>query len=154
HQRRDIPVYMDHDETWRLGTVEHLERSKRLGLLAFARLEVDVADLLADGRWHWSDGITSYRPGDTRHRENVELREGSLVRATANLGTGAVVFSTDERAPRSMPMAWDDTWERGVAAVQSRRYRRAADTLDVVDLDVLDLFDERRTDPEAARVRL
>lgn len=159
HQAVDLPVYLDHDTSWRLGSGKYLLRSERLGLMAVAVLDADVEDLLADGPWFWSDSITSHRLGDTLYRTSVELRELSLVRATANCRTSPVVWANVDIATSGggaqppMRLAWRSVWERAAQALEGQRYRRAAQHLSIVDLDPLDPVSEILTDPDAARQR-
>jgi hypothetical protein len=158
HQPADLPVYFAHDDTWRLGRVRHLERSNRFGLVAVATLDADVADLLADGPWYWSDRMTCRHVSLTPQRSDAQLVEVSLVRATANCGTRPVVSAPGDLLdgePRTGLTLWQrDTWQRAALAVEATRYRTAPDHLDIVDLDPLDLVDEWRTDPDAGKARL
>jgi hypothetical protein len=158
HQPAVIPVHFDHDESWKLGEVVHLERSRR-GLMMVARLDADVADLLNDGDWFISDGITSYSTGITT-RGGVLIRELSLVRATANINTAPLCWSPGDiacgtaGAPFGLPLYWRDTWKRAGERASGMRYRPALDSLSIVDLDDLDAADEVLTDPAAARRQL
>lgn len=146
-QPADLAVHFDHDLSWRLGSVGWLGRSDRLGLMAAAVLDADVAGLLADGRWYWSDGIACRRL-DTLRRGAIRLRELSLVRATGNCGTRPVVFRPSNAGEPPMPLHWREVWQRAAEAMEAQRYRRAPDHLVIVDLD------EQRTDPVAARMAL
>jgi hypothetical protein len=160
HQPADLPVYFSHDDTWRLGAVRYLERSDRFGLLAAAVLDADVADLLADGDWYWSDRVTSRRFNDTGlDRTMATMHELSLVRATANCGTEPVVWGRGDIGlgtavePR-MNQYWREAWQRAGKGVAAQHYSyRRADHLSITDLDPLDADDEVLTDPEAAKTR-
>ena len=139
-QPADLPVHFAHDRTWRLGTIGHLERSDRWGLLAVAVLDADVHDLLADGPWWFSGHTTAWRHSQKLERSEALIHEVSLVRATANCGTRPVVVVPGDIShwsapqPRTMPLDWDATWERAAEVMPGRRFRRSA-PLHIVDLD-------------------
>ena len=156
HQPAVIPVFFEHDDTWQLGNVGHLERS-RSGLMAVSRIERDdLADLLIDGDWYFSDGTSARRSGLMKYG-NCLLEELSLVRSTANVGTRPIAWArtdiaTDSGGQPHMPLTWRDTWKRAHERMSSfsAKYRRA-DHLTILDLDELDSVDEMLTDPVAAR---
>jgi hypothetical protein len=136
HQPAPIAVHLEHDTSWQLGEVVALERSDQLGLFAAATLTADAADLLAEhGPWYWSDRISSY--GDGPYRAGIEIRELSLVPATANTRTKPVAWATGDFDPEPRPLNlwWRDSWQRAKAARGQSRYRRAPDVMDIVDLD-------------------
>jgi hypothetical protein len=138
-QPADVPVHFAHDRTWRLGSVGHLERSERWGLLAVAVLDADVGDMLAEHRWYFSDGISCIRHRQRHDRSGVLIHELSLVAETASCGTRPIVAVPGDirlgtaPQPRTMPLDWDDTWQRADEAIPSQRFRRSA--LHLVDLD-------------------
>jgi hypothetical protein len=155
HQPADLPVYFDHDASWRLGRVTYLERSQRHGLVAAAELDADIGDLLAEhGPWYWSDRVVSRRASQTLQRSDAQLRELSLVRSTANCGTKPVASAPSNAGPpRTLPSWMHDTWRRAAEAISAARYRRA-DSTDIFDVDPLDIPDEWKTDRSAAQARL
>jgi hypothetical protein len=141
-----IPVFVDHDPGWEVGEVGYLERSKANGLLALARVDDDIVELLNDGTcWYLSGHVValSLAPG---HYERALLREVSLVRHTAIRGTRPIAWSPHSGAPCSMPFAWDETWSAGVEALAERK-DRSDQRLVIHDIDGLDLVDEMLTDP-------
>ena len=151
-QPAPIPLHFDHDRTWTIGSVGHLERSRSQGLLIVGTLpNDDLADLLADGPWYLSDS-TLGKPIDSHRLDWVgrSIKEISLVRRTANLGTRPLVWSPHDGQP-SMPLYWRSCWAATLAAMSTARYRKAPDHLTIVDLDPLDSIDEMRTDPAGAR---
>ena len=153
HQPASVPVLVDHDEGFRVGRVEHLERSKVDGLLAVCRLDVDMADMLSDGDWFLSSHVNCLNLGDKRHSERALLSEVSLTRKPALYGACKVRWARSTLAPQWMrPLRWYDTWARGCEAMTTAAYRRAK-RLQINDLDRLDFVDELVTDPSAARRR-
>jgi hypothetical protein len=152
-QASDIPVYFNHDTTWRLGTVTYLERSRSTGLLAVARLDADVGDLLADHQWHLSDGVIGLPAGPLRFGQ-IKIREVSLVGQTATLATKPLCWSRSDGAPGHLPLLWHGTWKRAQEAMVGSAYRRRADHTVIFDVDPLSVADEVLTDPVAARQRM
>jgi hypothetical protein len=125
-----VPLCIDHD--WQVGEVTRLERSAKLGLVCMAEVNDDMRSTLEDGSWWMSAGVTGRqeRSDDVLGRyHHVTLNEVSLVRSTAAVATGRVHVGLGSRCPSAMPMAWDDTWRRGVST-----YRRS-DLMLVHDLD-------------------
>jgi hypothetical protein len=156
HQPAVIPVHFAHDREWTLGHVVHLERSERFGLTAVAVIDSDIAELLLDGPFWWSDGITSERDG-TYQRSNVRINELSLVRATANCRTRPVVVSAgglNNGGPRGLNVYQRETFDRAVEANALVRYGAAPAHSVIHDLDELSIVDEYRTDRPAAKARL
>jgi hypothetical protein len=131
HQHASIPVHFAHDREWVLGHCAYLERGHQFGLVAVASITADIADLLDDGPWYYSDRITSQHLSHTPHQSNVMIEELSLVRETANHGTRPLVVAagdlTDHRdGPRGLNLHQRDTWQRAAQAVQTSRYRSSA----------------------------
>ena len=156
HQRADIGVHFDHDESWRLGTCSYLERSRRWGLLAVAQVDADVADMLQAHRWYFSDRIVSERLGaDSPYRGRAQIRELSLVAHTANCGTEPIVcvrgdIALGAAAPRTIPLDWDATWQRAGDWLAGAKYRSAKHTL-IHDLDEPDDLARSLQDPTRLR---
>ena len=151
-QPATIPLHFDHDRTWTIGTVGHLQRSRSQGLLMVGTLpDDDLADLLADGPWYLSDSTTA-RPLDEHRLEwsGRQIKEISLVRRSANLNTRPIAWSRHDGQP-PMNLYWRSCWDDACKAMTSSRYRRAPDHLTIVDLDGLEPIDEMWTDPAAAR---
>lgn len=154
-----VPVLMDHDWGWPVGTVGHLERAEATGLLMVARLgNDDLGDLFADGDWFLSGGVRCAPTGVMEYGQ-VRFREISLVRRTANLGTKPIRWSRSDIAtdsgsePHDMPLRWHDTWRRAHDRMVTERYREKPAHLTIHDLDQLSVVDEVLTDPAAARRR-
>jgi hypothetical protein len=143
-QPAEIPVFVDHDSSWRWGSCEYLERDKR-GLWGAARIDADVASLLADGPWFWSAGVSCLPLGDSPvYKYAVRLRELSLTRHPADRTLAPIVWSEGDIAGGSTPvhgppmsMYWRDTWQRASEAMIDRRYRLVRST-DIVEVDPLD----------------
>lgn len=156
HQPKVIPLLFNHDHSWPLGLLCHLERSEAGGLMAVGRLmRDDLADLLEDGDWYFSDG-TRCRPVGVMEFGHVQLTDVSLVRSTGNLCTPPIRWSRcdiakDSGQPLDLPLHWRACWNRAHARMVSARYKRAADTLTIHDLDRLGVVDELLTDPAYAR---
>lgn len=149
-----IPLYFDHDHSWEIGSVGHLERSRR-GLMAVGRITADVGDLLSDGDWWLSDQVWCRAVGPLE-KGHATMTELSLVRRTANLATRPVCWSRGDIATGSagepqMPLFWRDTWHRAAERMSAQRYRVAPKHLEIHDLDPLGIVDELLTDPVAAR---
>src|SRR5437870_5497841 len=85
-QPRHLPVFLNHDRTWQVGEIVHLERSASTGLLAVGVLDVDLADMLADGPWHLSPDIHAVEVDPMRY-DFAAISEVSLTRSPATLGT-------------------------------------------------------------------
>ena len=152
HQPLDVPVYFDHDRSWRLGSVKYYERAlQRYGLLAVGLLDADVGDLLADGPWYWSDSITCERFGQSLYRGAAVIHELSLVRRTANCQTAPIVWSEGDLSrgtagEPAMNVMWRGVWSRAAEAIGTRRYR-SDPTLPIIDLDPPDEVDAAFADP-------
>jgi hypothetical protein len=139
-QRAALPLRIDHDKTWQVGTVGHLERSRASGLMLVGRIDDDsMADMLEDGPWYLSDSTACLRTGLMEYGGG-SLVEVSLVRQSANLNTrplcwtvGDIAFNSCGRPP--MPLLWHDTWKRAEASMGRQRYRQAPDHLTILDID-------------------
>jgi hypothetical protein len=149
-QPADVPVYFSHDSTWRLGSLEYLERDKR-GLMGAARLDADVASLLEDGPWYFSAGPRCLSLGDSLYKYAVRLREVSLTRNPADRTLRPVVWARGDLARGECPAFgppmstyWRDTWKRAEKAMTDRRYRLVRST-DIHDVDPLDEVSEALT---------
>jgi hypothetical protein len=154
HQPARIPLLVGHDEGWEVGEVGHLERSKAEGLLAVAHVRDDAAELLSDGEWFLSAGVTT-RSLTPRRWERGLLSEISLGRDPAACSIRPVCWSPHTGAPSSdsMPLGWYRAWHEGVDRIARAKYR-SAEGLEINDVDHLDLIDEGITDPAAAEQRL
>ena len=150
-QPADIGVHFDHDRDASLGEVHALWRSNQLGLLGVAVLDADVHDILKDGSWYFSDGITCKRLGKSLVRGAAVMHELSLVRRTGNCGTRPVTVVEGDitrgtaAMPRSMPMSHDAAWEYAAESTP-RRYRRNRPT-PIFDADELTEVDLALADP-------
>jgi hypothetical protein len=157
--QRRVPILMDHDESWSVGEVAYYERSKIDGLMMVGTIRDDMDDLLDDGDWHLSPAVASRRCGPCEYGQG-KISELSLCRRTASLGTRPVCYARHDSfggggAPRGLPTSWHETWERAHEAISRDRYaHRRDDALRIVDVDELSIFDEWRTDRDAARSRL
>jgi hypothetical protein len=157
-QSARLPLRIDHDKTWQVGTVGHLERSRSSGLMLVGTIPDDaLGELLADGPWFLSDSVITAPDGVMRRRDGY-LVEVSLVRRTANLNTRPVCWAVGDIAANScgrppMPLLWHDTWKRAEASMGQHRYRQAPDHLSIVDVDgvkdqaVLEAVGHRRSEP-------
>jgi hypothetical protein len=157
-QPAGLKLHIDHDTTWPIGEVVHLERSNS-GIMMMGRVHDDLASLLRDHQWWLSDSVTCRRRGVIEYG-SATLTEISLVGRTANMCTPPIRWSPsdiavhDGGAPWGLPLAWHGTWHRAHERLVGAKYKRAAATLDILDLDPLGIVDEVLTDPEAARQRV
>jgi hypothetical protein len=159
-QPAPLALCLVHDRSDPVGVCVHLERSRKLGLMAVARVpdpEGSVADLLSAGDWWLSDSVSA-RPIGGFEFARGRLNEISLVPRTANLGTRPVRWSRTDIAvdggaqPRGLPLGWHDTWARAHERMASYTRRRAdRESLTIVDLDPLGVVDGLWSDPAAAR---
>jgi hypothetical protein len=147
--QRRVPVLVNHDEGWRIGEVQHWERSRAGGLMLVAELNsLGPMDDDSDESWYLSPDVIS-TPYGPLERGHGRIEEVSVVPRTASLGTLPVRWSPHTGAPHNMPLHWYDTWSRAHEARSSYRYRRD-DKLSIVDIDPLDLIDEVLCDPVVA----
>lgn len=113
HQPPVVPLHFDHT-SWQLGDVRRLERSEVDGLMAFARCDVDIADMLDDGPWWFSDRIAFESTGPMGMiKVGMTLSELSLTREPASLGTRPVCWSRSTGEPFGLPMSLRGLWRRG-----------------------------------------
>jgi hypothetical protein len=145
-QASDLPVTLGHSD-WRIGTVQHLERSRR-GLFAVATIDDDLGDHLDQhGPFHLSAGVKCLDVGSTE-KAFAAMYEVAVVKHPGNVNVKALRYSRSDAAPSGMSVFDYDTWQRGVDAITGARYRRS-DRLTILDLDHLGA-DEALTDPASA----
>lgn len=151
HQSSDIPLYVGHDESWRIGSVGYLERSDSGGLVLVGTVNDDLGTLLTDHEWHLSDRVALEPTSRPLEYGGARILHVSLVPRSGHLFTHPVRWAPSDGAPAELPLAagWYGTWRRAMEAMATARYRhRAPDELTIVDLDPVD---ETRTDPDAVR---
>ncbi len=153
-----IPVLVEHDEGFAVGTCVALVRSRADGLLAVLRIDGPVVDLLADGDWYLSPGVRTRAGVTPLERDHARLFEVSLTRDPATLNTKALRWSRHDIAtdgggqPNGMSLSWRTAWDRVHEALQRRAYRRA-DRLWIIDLDPPVVIDAPKVTPTPVRAR-
>jgi hypothetical protein len=122
--------------------------------MAVATIDDDnLASVLSDGPWYWSEGVRLVRSGKPLDFTHGVISEVSLVRSTANIATRAVCWSRHDLAtdaggrPIGLPLMWHDTWRRAHERMSKHRYRNAPSRMTILDLDPV------APAPVAAKVR-